>query len=97
MTHDEMIAVIQAHKEGKQIQSRRGDWWIDIFEPSWDFSKYDYRIKPEPPKPREWWIVFCPKDHDGPKVFDGGLGGVGASPCSDSGCRCVHVREVLPQ
>ena len=57
MTHDEMIAVIQAHKEGKTIESRaRGiGWakWVTLNEePSWQFSEYDYRIKPEP-----WKVV----------------------------------------
>ena len=52
MTHDEMIAVIQAHKEGKTIESRArgigGAKWVTLNEePSWQFSEYDYRIKPE--------------------------------------------------
>ena len=52
MTHDEMIAVIQAHKEGKTIESRargyRWDKWVTLNEePSWQFSEYDYRIKHE--------------------------------------------------
>ena len=51
MTHDEMIAVIQAHKEGKQIQYRRGEnmQWLDC-TPQWDFVLFDYRIKPAEPK-----------------------------------------------
>ena len=57
MTHDEMIAVIQAHKEGKTIESRvrgiGGAKWVTLNEePSWQFSEYDYRIKPEP-----WKVV----------------------------------------
>ena len=57
MTHDEMIAVIQAHKEGKTIESRAGGIggakWVTLNEePSWQFSEYDYRIKPEP-----WKVV----------------------------------------
>ena len=49
MTHDEMIAVIQAHKEGKAIQTRMaGGKWQDINCPCWDFSQYGYRAKPEP-------------------------------------------------
>ena len=52
MTHDEMIAVIQAHKDGKTIESRArgigGAKWVTLNEePSWQFSEYDYRIKPE--------------------------------------------------
>ena len=68
MDHDEMIAVIQAHKEGKEIQFRCVDdfdkTWTGYSEssPSWDFSEFEYRIKPEPRKPRE---VFL-------REFDGG-------------------------
>lgn len=52
MTHDEMIEVIQAHKEGKAIDGRLigsgdDDWRIDD-EPTWDFSKWEYRVRPEP-------------------------------------------------
>ena len=50
MTHDEMIAVIQAHKDGKTIQVRgKGrPKWHDRTRPSWDFDSCDYRVKPEP-------------------------------------------------
>jgi hypothetical protein len=57
MDHDEMIAVIQAHKEGKEIQFRCVDdfdkTWTSYSEssPSWNFSEFEYRIKPEPRKP----------------------------------------------
>jgi len=59
MTHDEMIEVIQADKEGKCIQaSRKGGMatgqpreWVAMSEDSvteFNFAKYDYREKPEP-------------------------------------------------
>jgi hypothetical protein len=50
MTHDEMIAVIQAHKDGKQIQIRQycGKVWADSFCPRWNFEDCVYRVKPEP-------------------------------------------------
>ena len=48
MKHDEMITVIQAHKEGKQIQVQLGNGtWFDTLC-VFDFSRYTYRIKPEP-------------------------------------------------
>jgi hypothetical protein len=56
MSADEMIAVIQAHKEGKQIQcqlnnvSRRIIRWEDVDKPTWDFDTFRYRIKPAEPK-----------------------------------------------
>lgn len=56
MTADEMIAVIAGAEAGKVIQYRelgpRGDWMI-ADHPLWDFSHWNYRIKPEP---REWWV-----------------------------------------
>jgi hypothetical protein len=54
MTHDEMIAVIQAHKDGKIIQGRsqieHKPAWCDRDKRflNFDFSLYDYRVKPEP-------------------------------------------------
>lgn len=59
MTIDEMIAVLQAAKAGKQIEARPHDmsqtWFTVIWTPEnrWQFDKFDYRVKPEP---REGWI-----------------------------------------
>lgn len=49
MTYDEKIAVIQAAKEGKQIQVRNnaGTEWKDIICPAFNFECNYYRIKPE--------------------------------------------------
>ncbi len=50
MTHDEMIAVIQAHKAGKNIQWRHMSGtteWETASSPAWDFSVNNYRIAPE--------------------------------------------------
>ncbi len=67
MTHDEMIAVIQARKEGKTIESRArgigGTMWVPLNEePSWQFSEYDYRIKFEPFK-KEFEIYAEQRDN----------------------------------
>ena len=50
MTHDEMIAVIQAHQQGEKIQLRdfSAKEWQDTDIPAWDFSCFYYRVKPEP-------------------------------------------------
>lgn len=53
MTHDEMIAVIAAHRDGKVIQyieKGTSDTWADCINnsPVWDFYHYNYRIEPEP-------------------------------------------------
>lgn len=53
MSIDEMIAVLQAAKEGKQIQMRSDadSEWADMMDVSdWSFP-IEYRIKP-----REWWF-----------------------------------------
>lgn len=60
MTDDEIIAVVQAHKEGKRIQCSlpHGDWfdWPNVIAPYGDFIHSNWRVKPEPRKPREWWV-----------------------------------------
>ena len=57
MTEQEMIDVLQAHIDGKQIQYRRvnmgGEWANE--KPYWDFDHFDYRVKPEP---LECWVNF---------------------------------------
>lgn len=67
MTHDEMIAVIAAHKEGKRIQFKHKGTatWYECNDPNWGFDAYDYRIKPEPREPRVIWV----------NEYEDGLGG----------------------
>lgn len=51
MTIDEMIAVLQAAKEGKAIEFRSKSArtsWGSAATPSWDFFSNEYRVKPEP-------------------------------------------------
>lgn len=59
------IEVMKAFTEGKQIQVRhRGGTdqeWEDLPNahcPSWAWYGCEYRVKPEPPKPREYWIAI---------------------------------------
>ena len=44
----EYIKVMQAYVEGKQIQYKDDEVWIDIDDPDWDWHNWEYRIKPEP-------------------------------------------------
>jgi hypothetical protein len=95
MTHDEMIAVITAHRDGKKVEFRRNgdDRWGVVDDPVWDFALGEYRIKPEPPKPREWWVnVYSNPDrnclHTSRERADKCMG--------NDRIACVHVREVLP-
>jgi hypothetical protein len=56
MELDEMIAVLQAAKEGKKLElrSRKIDTdWSDCTDSIWNFAGFDYRIKPEPEPTRE--------------------------------------------
>ena len=53
MTHDEMIAVIQHHKDGGKVECRcKGDGvWINenhLEMRGFNFADFDYRAKPEP-------------------------------------------------
>ena len=60
---DHMIAVMQAAKEGKAIQSRHHPHrdidvcWRDAPKPSWDWATFDYRVKPAEPR-RVWVNVY---------------------------------------
>lgn len=56
-TIDAMVAVMNAAKEGKEIQRRcAGDkGWNDASRPAWNWVDFEYRVKPEP---REWWAIL---------------------------------------
>ena len=41
------IKVMQAYVEGKQIQYKDDEVWIDIECPDWDWHHWEYRVKPE--------------------------------------------------
>lgn len=94
MSHEEMIAVIQADKEGKTVEFRQRarSQWLDCMEPIWDFSDFDYRIKPTPPKPREWWICY-----DSISDYGDPVNPLFWSVRQVTGRKQIHVREVLPE
>ena len=60
---DYMIAVMQAAKEGKAIQSRLrahrdvDEFWSYAPAPSWNWTVFDYRVKPEL---RRVWLNWYP-------------------------------------
>ncbi len=94
MTDDEIIAVVQAHKEGKQIQVleiHSGLGWVNVSEnkPNWNFGGTNYRVAPEPRKPREWWVI----KRDNGSSFNEFV----AYECKQSYCdkEQIHVREVI--
>lgn len=51
-TLDEMIAVMQAAREGKKIEYRvyNEEKWYEYSHPEWDWTSYDYRVAPEQPE-----------------------------------------------
>ena len=50
-TTQEMIDVMQAFMEGKEIEhSCVNNSWHVVIEPTWNWDIYDYRIKPAEPK-----------------------------------------------
>ena len=51
MNTKEKIAVMQAFVEGKEIQvstRHSTEWKRLVWMPEWDWTSYNYRIKPEP-------------------------------------------------
>lgn len=81
MDTKQMIEVMQAHMEGKAIESRakNTETWIPATSPSWDWFNQEYRIKKEPqvmyvaPCPircsRDGWQVAHPNEQ---RMKDGG-------------------------
>jgi len=57
MTHDEMIAVIQAHKDGKKIELRSlrfpNSWVAWHGQTGFNFGNAEFRIAREP---RKCWV-----------------------------------------
>ncbi|TXH54256.1 MAG: hypothetical protein E6Q97_11380 [Desulfurellales bacterium] len=88
MTPDEIIAVVQAFKAGKEIElqpkAKEPTQWMLTTSPGWDFYHFNYRVRPEP-KPdliryAHAWIhpgsgVSAPSSNDNLRLtFDGETG-----------------------
>jgi hypothetical protein len=93
MTYDEMIAVIQAAKDGKAIEVRQvdRDTWYTYRVTNFDFYSHVYRVKREP---REWWwnVYEHYEDED---VFAYVSREAADENSAPSRLECVHVREVI--
>lgn len=50
-----LIKIMQAYMDGKEIQFYTGSEWEDILFPAWNFEEVEYRIKP---KPAEVWSIY---------------------------------------
>ena len=94
MTDEEILVVVQAQIQGKRIQRRLASassaMWIDDERPYWHFESHDYRVAPEPRKPREFWL--CGVDnHDRVSVFQIN------SPLEMQPSDAIRVREVISE
>jgi hypothetical protein len=93
MTDDQILEVVKAHKEGKKIEfltknSSIYKTWTDTYPmPLWNFESTDYRVAPEPRKPREWEAWYLP---DGRGLTDAWM-----ERHQDAGWRPIKVREVI--
>lgn len=76
---------LKAHGGPTEIWTSLG--WQENSNPGWFDLVLAYRVKPAPPKPREWWIT------GGNTAWDTYTEACNAS---DLGEKPVHVREVLP-
>lgn len=97
MNPDEMIAVIQAHKEGKTVQYRvtahwgSGKWRDLVGNPQWNFGSNEYRIKPEPRQPRVIYVNEYPRDGDS---WGGAYSDRDAAEYQ-AGSRCIATRKFI--
>jgi|SRR6478609_1509683 len=67
MTTEQQIEVMQAYVEGKQIECCNStNSWTVVYPPSWNWIEWNYRVKPEEPKPltREQITAHWVKDNN---------------------------------
>ena len=65
------------------------DQWHDVTNLRGNFVHYDYRVKPEPKKPREWWIRPESLEKEMLAFYE-----TAASPYRHN---FIHVREVIDE
>ncbi len=83
----ELLPIIQAFVEGKDVQWNRNGHWRDCVD-NVGFKltdRTDYRIKPEP---REFWVLMNESFINGNRYTLWDYKGVQEH-------QCIHVREVL--
>ncbi len=56
------LPLVQALADGKTIQHANGNGWYDKNEPDFTCPASYYRVKPETPNPRHWWIRWDTSD-----------------------------------
>lgn len=90
------LPIIQAWAEGKTIQYNGLRGWEDCkVDETLSFvdTLEHYRIKPEPPKPREWWVnVYLNASHAHATKEK-----ADAIANGSNRIECVRVREVIEE
>ena len=103
MNHEEMILVIKAAHEGKQIETRpigSGEPWVFDPHPAWDFAKNKYRVKPEP---RDFWVIRrvnaagIESSHGAVSSEDKAHGIIDTLDKTHDEYEIIHTREVVDQ
>jgi hypothetical protein len=93
------ICVMIAFRDGRPIEAiskeYENDNWQQTKYPSWNWLKADFRIAPEPRKPRECWVIF-PLNYPHPRVIGGATKIDAMLSAVEGGDEVVHMREVLP-
>lgn len=87
---------LKAHGGPYEFWRGKDNTWYTPFGagPLW-FSADIYRVKPTPPKPREWW-GFCKSLHDTREEAEKSLADLRAAHGDlFDGIKVFHVREVL--
>lgn len=107
ITHDHMLEIIRAHRQGIPLQYRdlaRNDGWLDCGDNNkgtsdiaipFDFWTTEYRIKPVPPKLVEGWVTCYGDDTD--MQFGLYPSWSAAKEINRSATRIAFVREVNPE
>jgi len=83
MTTREKIAVMQAFEDGKKIEIRviHSDNWIFCECPGWNWEYFNYRVKPEPAKPKYREIEIITEMGLTDKIRTAGWRYLNAWPC----------------
>lgn len=96
MIIDEMIEVLQAYKEGKEIElfDVTANEWIVITNPLWNFKDCDYRVKKNPTRlevaNKLWKDTFGIDKRFGKDsciAYDCEFCPIKGEPCQLKGCR----------
>lgn len=95
MTNESFVEVLQAAEAGKVIECRfiregANGAWVEKTHRHWDTFDFDYRVKFEPPAPREWQAAVLTNG-----VIVSAGAGLPSLSRTEGVSEFVRVREVL--